>query len=92
MANTESAPAVEPLFRYHRAGFTFEVFPNRLEIAERKMFSTKRETVPIRKISSVSVVGVSKSHLEVATDDGKKAKWLLGTDAPAARAAIVELL
>lgn len=84
----------EPLFTYHRAGLNFEVWPNRIEVQERGGFlgmGGKKTVILLRNVSDVKVEGMTK-QVTIATNDGNKRKWQLGSDGPKAVDTIVSLL
>lgn len=79
--------AAEPVYRYHRLGFTFEVWPGRIEIAERGAFGTKRRTIPIRAIDAVEAAGVTGKLRIIAGKD--RYEFTIGRDRDQARDAIL---
>lgn len=84
-----------PLFRYTRAGFTFEVYPNRVEVLDKSglmgRVSPKRETIPVRTIAGVDVKGMTRK-LTITTNDGTAHTYNLGGQHEDARQAILGTL
>lgn len=85
----------EPLFRYHRTGFTFEVWPNRVEITEKKGLSAftggNKHSILARTITGVEIKGITRK-LSISTNDGKRNEYQLGTDGEKAREAVLSIL
>jgi hypothetical protein len=82
---------METLFHYDRTGFTFDVFPNRIEVAEKGLFKTNKTTILIKTITNVEIVGITKK-LKITTQDKKTHEFQIGTNAPAARDTILAQL
>jgi hypothetical protein len=84
-----------PLFRYARAGFSFEVYPNRVEVLDKSgltgRFAPKRETIPARTIAGVDVKGITRK-LTITTNDGRAHEFNLGGQHEDARQAILGTL
>lgn len=88
--------ATDPVFKYERTGFSFHVYPNRIDIVDKSAFGAvftggKRETILLRNVTGVSVAGATRK-LKISTSDGKSQDFNLGPKSEDARQAIVELL
>jgi hypothetical protein len=85
----------EPIFRYHRTGFTFEVYPNRIEVTEKKGLSAftggNKHSILARTITGVEMKGITRK-LSITTNDGKRTEYQLGTEGEAAREAVLSIL
>ncbi len=80
------------VFSYHRIGFLFVVYTNRVTIHDGVYQAlAKRTNIPIKNISSVDVVGLSRK-LEIKTNDSKVYQYNLGTKSTEALEKISSLL
>lgn len=80
---------MEPIFEYKRLGFSFTVYPNRIETSSGTMFK-KHSSLLMRNVTDVTLT--RSGQLEVMTSDGKKHKFIIGLTAPQARQAILEAI
>ena len=64
---------------------------NRIDVEERKLFKTDRESIVLRNVTDVAVIPPT-GKLRITTTDGKRREWVLGRDAEAARDAILAAL
>jgi hypothetical protein len=80
------------VYEYSRFGFEFRAYPNRIEIKQRSLLFWKRETILVKSIVDVELVGIGRTALEIKTIDGKKHRYTLGVHAEEARAKLMELL
>lgn len=80
---------MEPLYTYKRAGFTFEVYPNRIDIVEGAVLK-KRESIMMRSVTDVQVTRTNR--LRITTQDGRTREYVLGTNYDEARLAILNVL
>jgi len=88
--------AEEPLFRYHRVGFTFSVYRNRIDVVDKSgMFGMlgagKNETILLRSVTDVTIEGAARK-LKITTSDGRKREFILGPKGKEARETILSLL
>ena len=86
---------MEPVFTYTRTGYSFTVYPNRIETHDTSGFGAftggKRESYPIKNISDVTISGVLRK-LKITMNNGKAQEFMLGTESEEARQAILPLL
>lgn len=80
----------EPTFTYERYGFSFKVYRNRVEVAERQFFGNMKPTTIL--LRSVTGVEATSAKIIIRTSDGKKYEYILGTKTEAGRQALVALL
>lgn len=80
------------VYEYTRPGFEFRVYENRIEVRERKLLGWKRNTILVKSITDIELLGVAKATLWIKTIDRKEHRYQLGRHAEEARAALVELM
>ena len=76
------------LYRYQRFGLRFVVWPDRIVVEKRRLFSWVRDSIPLLSVAEVERRGVS-GHIRITTKGGKTHDWLIGRNADGARDAVV---
>ena len=83
---------MEKVFEYSRFGFTFTVYPNRIEVSEGPWKSiAKKTTLLIRNIASVEIKGMSRK-LFIRMNDNTTHEYIIGLEVENAVSAINGLM